>query len=675
MASPGQRNVSEHLTNQAGQEVLWLAASEPPPPFVAFLRSRGLTLLGRDEKRPMPAARLMVVEAGNSPATRAPSLSRRRLAVMHPDPGSADALAQALRAKGAEVAALSLNPESLHRVEALDPDVVIMEPTDFTGSCWEIVRALWQHPRLRFATLLLATPELMGSERVSALDVHDLSFAVHRLAEPYEQAVRAARSDEPHSLSLATLGPARTLRALLESGASLRARFVTADCTVEVDVAESIIVGAQSQPSHNQELLGVHALAFLMTQHAGTVEVRPVDHPAQTNVMAPLDTALHMAREVAGAQRPSGLCWAPIANHNAASQAPPARLSKPPISARTLIGIPAVKVGASIALDAPAQTRRGGREPANPGPLAKAAAPITVMPPAPRISIAPPKPAHVLPPRGLPQTKSVVPPARPSAPPAPSLSSVAPPAAPVLASLAPAAAVEPVRSSPPPAAVVAAPEIAETLEPSLLDELTPPRSTPVRVRELLQRVPLKLAAAGLLALIALWVCVRIVGALAAPAHSKAAAVAPPLPVAAAPTSATHNAAPSRTLPEATQDEEPVSETVRPSRKASELVSQGHVFRRKHMLPTARSRYLDALREYPGYPRALAGLAQVALESGNPAQALQFARQLVRVRSGQAGYHVLLGDALLAAGQTSQARAEFETAARMGSRAGKQRLAK
>ena len=50
-----------------------------------------------------------------------------------------------------------------------------------------------------------------------------------------------------------------------------------------------------------------------------------------------------------------------------------------------------------------------------------------------------------------------------------------------------------------------------------------------------------------------------------------------------------------------------------------------------------------------------------------------ARQLVRVRSGQAGYHVLLGDAYKVAGQASQARAAYETAARMGSRVAKQRL--
>ena len=801
MASPGQRGVSEHSTNQTGQEVLWLASAEPPAHYVSFLRSRGLTLCEPSNDRPMPAARLTMIEASTSPAARPPSLAGRRLAVMHPDPGSADALAQALRAKGAEVAALSLNPESLHRVEALDPDVVIMEAADFTGSCWEIVRKLWQHPRLRFATVLLATPELMGSERVSALDVHDLSFAVHRLAEDYEGVRLAAQKGEPVTLSLATLGPARTLRALLESGSSLRARFVTSECDLEVDVAEKIIVGAQSQPALGQEpLLGVHALALLMTQRSGSVQLRRVDHPAQTNVMAPLDTALHMAREVSP-PRPSGLRWVPVANQNTSQASATAKPIAPSPHNRTLIGIPAVKVDASIALDAqparseprkeaqpvtrseprkeaqpvtrseprkeaqpvtrseprkearpvtrsepgkeaqpvtrsePRQAQLAEREPTSdkeptstgPAPLAKAAAPVTVMPPAPRISIGPAKTARATftreqPSSGLAEASPAgkVASVRPAAPasaraaegalrPEPArLASVAPPPSRAASVLPPApvnltsAVAQTVSAAPPaaqPVSVVAADtplpdlqsfraprasvadagSIAETLEPSTmarlpeLAEVAP--SLLERLRTRLQPAHLKLAALGLGVLLVLGLATWLLGSPSTPQVVAAAPSSPPRVAArAAPPPAAPVQAPASAFSPTASEEELTGDDEPPSRRASELVSQGHAFRRKHMIPTARSRYLEALRECPGYPRALAGMARLSLDAGDSAQAIQYARQLVRVRSGQAGYHVLLGDALKAAGQAAQARAAFETAARMGSRVAKQRLA-
>src|SRR5262245_26474873 len=133
---------SDSRTIPTGQEVLWLASTEPPAALLTFLRSRGLTLVERESLTSPSPLRLLWTEASASPSARAPSLTGRRIAVMHPDPGNADALAQALRAKGAEVVALSLNPESLQRAETLDPDAVIMEASDFSSSCWEIVRAL-----------------------------------------------------------------------------------------------------------------------------------------------------------------------------------------------------------------------------------------------------------------------------------------------------------------------------------------------------------------------------------------------------------------------------------------------------------------------------------------------------------------------------------------------------
>ena len=174
--------VGEQL--QVVKTVQWLGSSEPPLELLTHLRMRGFFLRAAEPADPMYAARLLIVEPATSAVVRGPSLAGRRVAVMHPDPGAADALSQALRAKGAEVVALSLNPESLERVEALDPDVVLMEPADFYGSCWEIVRTIWQHPRLRYATVLLASPEAVGPDGASAVDIQNLCVAIQTASKP-----------------------------------------------------------------------------------------------------------------------------------------------------------------------------------------------------------------------------------------------------------------------------------------------------------------------------------------------------------------------------------------------------------------------------------------------------------------------------------------------------------
>lgn len=241
----------------------------------------------------------MRVETAVSPASRSVNVKGRRVAVMHPDPGSADALAQALRSRGVEVVALSLNPESLHRVEGLDPDAVVMEITDFYGSCWEIVRALWQHPRLKFAPILLASPEGVASYAQGTPDVPSLCLAVQQVSEPYERLATACEQDSECTTSLHLLGPARVLRAFAESQRAFRITIECAQTTFEIDVAQGILVGAQARARNadNDLFLGVHALSLLMRQERGEVVGRLAEHPAVTNVMSPLDAALHAARE------------------------------------------------------------------------------------------------------------------------------------------------------------------------------------------------------------------------------------------------------------------------------------------------------------------------------------------------------------------------------------------
>jgi CheY-like chemotaxis protein len=729
-----------------GQEVLWLASSEPPASLVTFLRSRGLSLVARDVVTSTSPLRLLWIEASAPPSSRAPNLSGRRIAVMHPDPGNADALAQALRAKGAEVVALSLNPETLHRAETLDPDAVIMEAGDFCSSCWEIVRALWQHPRLRFATVVLATPDLMGSPHVSALDVHDLSFAIAEVSADYARISGEAKREDRFGFELERLGPSRSLRALLEAGRTLRVHVTCGADSFELDLAEHIVVGAQSPAgaAPGEGLLGVHALQLLLAQREGQVEVRAVDHPAHTNVMAPLDTALHLAHESASAVRPSGL-HRPLAGQAAAPVAVSSPLN-PPLHARTLIGVPAVRLPLPGKSEAP---RARGQTPATPSKAAatepnkpaasaparsQAPAAASAQPPAAaELNVQVPANANAQPPsfpkaasfaRPKLDTPSVRPKAEapvarpkaeaPAAPerPAPPLpvSQVAPPALIERASSsAPPPRVSTVpyaeRASLAPAPVhVAAPRAASSSLPAPGGELPlsagesgeldalvldsdwarPASNWQRRVRALLGSRRVLLAGLGLAAVLGLAALGRglrtpsptvpsLPVAHAAAEPIAAAPATPPEPPAAEPArQAVADEAPDQAPDEVSDDDGPRPDRVS-ARRASQLVNQGNAFRRKKMLPSARSRYLEALRSFPGYPRALAGLTQLALAQGSAAEARDFAQQLVQARPGQAAYQLLLGDAQRAAGQLKEARASYTTAQRLGSRDAKDRL--
>ena len=104
------------------------------------------------------------------------------------------------------------------------------------------------------------------------------------------------------------------------------------------------------------------------------------------------------------------------------------------------------------------------------------------------------------------------------------------------------------------------------------------------------------------------------------------------------------------------------------------MSQGHALRKDGQLTAARSRYLEALDAHRGYPRAYAGLAQVALERRDGREAVRFSKKLVKVRPRVSAYHLLLGDAYKLAGNTSAARKEWTIAARTGSKVARERLA-
>jgi tetratricopeptide (TPR) repeat protein len=121
------------------------------------------------------------------------------------------------------------------------------------------------------------------------------------------------------------------------------------------------------------------------------------------------------------------------------------------------------------------------------------------------------------------------------------------------------------------------------------------------------------------------------------------------------------------------DESVLAGQVSPIRQASALVSEGHGLRHDKRFAEAGARYREALRIFPGYPRAIAGLTLVAIDLGRGQEAVRHARTLVRMRPGLAANHRLLGDAYRVAGNLAAARRSWQLAARRGDKQAKLRL--
>jgi tetratricopeptide (TPR) repeat protein len=150
------------------------------------------------------------------------------------------------------------------------------------------------------------------------------------------------------------------------------------------------------------------------------------------------------------------------------------------------------------------------------------------------------------------------------------------------------------------------------------------------------------------------------------------AVAPQLPKAPATITVRPSAPANSQAPEAPDLEDESSAHAR-SRVASKLVSQGHSFRKRGLLGAAKARYEQALAEFPDYPRAYVGLAQVAIKQGDGSKAEAYAQKLLAARPTEREYLTLLGDAYQAQGLNDEAREIWQKAARHGSRSAKKRL--
>jgi tetratricopeptide (TPR) repeat protein len=108
-------------------------------------------------------------------------------------------------------------------------------------------------------------------------------------------------------------------------------------------------------------------------------------------------------------------------------------------------------------------------------------------------------------------------------------------------------------------------------------------------------------------------------------------------------------------------------------RAQLLVEEGMALFKDGRLGLAEASYLKALKNVPGYPRAMAALVRVHIQRRDGAEAVRWAEQLVAKHSNDPVSLLLLGDAQQLRGDITAAQDAWTEAARNGSAAARQRL--
>lgn len=222
-----------------------------------------------------------------------------RLILADDDTARADAVAQALRARGATVVVTDLDPNDVRfgKLRQVDPAILMIGEAHVQGAGYTLVKRMRQDTRLRWASLLVVRWDEVWSERTGVPSVEPFEATLAGLADPERSLRERAQQKVTFDTRLEAAGPARCLRALAATGNTLRVGVQHPRVKVEVDVSDGLIVGATGRTlDEKAEVLeGAQALSAFLVLASGRLHIEAVAQPASANVMATVDVALNMA--------------------------------------------------------------------------------------------------------------------------------------------------------------------------------------------------------------------------------------------------------------------------------------------------------------------------------------------------------------------------------------------
>jgi len=720
---------SESLVMAAGESVSestdeFVARVQPqledaPGSFRFKERSGGTT----DSVAPPRPAGLTEPELPAAPTSTAPPPPTVRLLVVDGDPARANSLAQALRDGGSVAHAIS-DVRDIDAAASTDAHIMLMTPTHMRTRCKAIIEAIEAHPRLRWASTLLAPQGLLWPPDGSDPNLDVLQRKFDKLTEP-DQKLAAQTSGARFETRLEVTGPGRMLRAIAACGEPRRVVVRHPRVKVAITMERGHVVQATAKPvDRNTPVEGSAALSTLFAIRSGRVEVSPVK-PAITLHSAPsLEDALDRAASVASPVAPSIVPPAPAAvpaPRSAAQPTPPVPADPP--SGQLWQQGPAFEPPEAAALPAPPESSgeitppppafmpmdSGAFDSEGSGVIELASGPLPLssvlgLGRAPNDGNAEDEEhgefdidlrASV--PDGFAQDED--PPELPRT----SLAAALADTSTRLGTLS-ATGMRIGRN-----ALSGARRIGERIDLDAIKVAARPALEALARRAAAVPPKVRMGAASALGaiLIAVIAWPSGDGQPEASASARAAVqptapvAAPPAPV-AAPPEPPSPAEPTAAAPSAEQAAEPIpaepateevlaaepelamealeppppAGTDRASRvaRAQHLQRMASRLRRQGRLGLAESKYLEALAEWPRYPLAMAGVVRLHLARKDGREAVRWARKLVRVQPKRGNNQLLLGDAYMLRRNVSKAKAAYRQSARYGNRTAKKRIA-
>ncbi len=269
------------------------------PEVVSDLVERLRPLVSRAEGKPLRYEFFETPHVASLDLDLAPEASidvfhGRRILLIEQNAARSDVLVQELRAVGAEVVVADGDGNGLARARLLDPEVAVLDGGSEDGWALTALRTLRRDSRLRWTSLAMAeTDQLWKNDQP---DIARLANLVLPLVRPDMELAARTRAEPSFEAQLTPIGPVRVLRALIDTGLGLRVRIFHPRVSVEIDLAEGLVVGAAAIGVDGQSLLeGAAALATFCALSSGRIQVEHKQAPATTNVMAPLNDAMAAA--------------------------------------------------------------------------------------------------------------------------------------------------------------------------------------------------------------------------------------------------------------------------------------------------------------------------------------------------------------------------------------------
>ena len=254
----------------------------------------------------MPSSQLAATASGEETRNDATALAGHRVLVLHPDADIAARKARALQKRGAMAIGLSNADLEIRRAEALDPDVVIMDPANRTGLLAKLVKEIESDWRLRWSTSLQDEPSRWGGD---GSDASWATTAIRALCSWHTSLAHQLSQGASVSMRLEEMGGGALLRVAAASGMSLRVHVEHPHATVDIDLADRMIMGAAGQcgEGDGRTILGGQAISMLLSLPAGRVEITPTEHVELDDLRAAPDLILASATPELAWLAPLGL--------------------------------------------------------------------------------------------------------------------------------------------------------------------------------------------------------------------------------------------------------------------------------------------------------------------------------------------------------------------------------